>query len=54
MSRIAYIRERAEQAERLAKAVMDRLTVTSLRAFAAECQSKVDTLSNEKEESAAA
>jgi len=33
---------------------MDTLTVTSLRAFAAECRSKADTLSTSKEESAAA
>jgi hypothetical protein len=54
MSHIAYVRERAERAERLAKAVMDRLTVKSLRAFAAECQSQADTLSTSKEENAAA
>ena len=53
MSRIAYIRERAERAERLAKAVMDTLTVKSLRAFAGECRSPVDTRSTSKEESAA-
>jgi hypothetical protein len=54
MSRIEHLRDRAERAERLAKAIMDTLTVERLRAFAAECQSQVDTLSTSEEESAAA
>jgi hypothetical protein len=54
MSRIEHLRDQAERAERLAKAIMDTLTVERLRAFAAECQSQVDTLSTSKEESAAA
>ena len=54
MSRIEHLRDQAERAERLAKAVVDTLTVKSLRAFAAECRSQVDTLSTSKEDSAAA
>jgi len=51
MSRIEHLRDQAERAERLAKAIMDTLTVERLRAFAAECQSQVDTLSTSKEAS---
>jgi hypothetical protein len=64
MSRIEHLRDQAERAERLAKAIVDALTVERLQAFAAECRSQleamrteathVDTLSAEQEESAAA
>jgi hypothetical protein len=53
MSRIEHLRDQAERAERLAKAIMDTLTVERLRAFAGECRSPVDTRSTSKEESAA-
>jgi len=54
MSRIEYLRDQAERAERLAKAIMDTVTVERLRAFAAECRGQVEARSAEKEESAAA
>jgi hypothetical protein len=69
MTRIEHLRDQAERAERLAKAIVDALTVERLRAFAAECRSQVEAiqiealqvealqveaLSVEQEESAAA
>jgi len=39
MSKIEYLRNQAERAERLAKAIIDTLIVGTLRAFAAECGS---------------
>lgn len=54
MSRIDYLRDQAERAERLAKAIMDALAVERLRAFAAECRSQVDVLSAANAESGAA
>jgi hypothetical protein len=54
MSRIEHLRDQAERAERLAKAIVDALTVEKLQAFAAECRSQVEALSAEQEESAAA
>jgi hypothetical protein len=54
MSRIDDLRDQAERAERLAKAIMDTLTVERLHTFAAECRSQVDALTAAQEESAAA
>lgn len=59
MSRIEHLRDQAERAERLAKAIVDALTVERLQAFAAECRNQfeaiqVEALSAEQEESAAA
>jgi hypothetical protein len=54
MSRIEYLRDQAERAERLAKSIMDTLTAERLRAFAAECRSQVEALSTETEKNAAA
>ena len=59
MSRIEHLRDQAERAERLAKAIVDALTVERLQAFAAECRSQleaiqVEALSAAQEESAAA
>jgi hypothetical protein len=54
MNRIEYLRDQAERAERLAKGIMDTLTVERLRAFAAECRSEVDALSAKEKNSAAA
>jgi hypothetical protein len=48
MSRIDYFRDQAERAERLAKTIMDTLTVEKLREFAAECRSQVETLSKDE------
>jgi hypothetical protein len=54
MSRIDYLRDQAERAERLAKNIMDTLTVEKLRAFAAECRSQAEALSAESKKDAAA
>jgi hypothetical protein len=54
MNRIEYLRDQAERAERLAKGIMDALTVERLQAFAAECRSQVEALSADKNNSAAA
>jgi hypothetical protein len=54
MSRIDYLRDQAERAERLAKNIMDALTVEKLRAFAAECRSQVEALTAESNKDAAA
>jgi hypothetical protein len=44
MSRIEHLRDQAERAERLAKAIVDALTVERLQAFAAECRSQVEAM----------
>jgi hypothetical protein len=49
MRKIDYFRDQAERAERLAKTIMDTLTVEKLRAFAAECRSQVEALSRPPE-----
>jgi hypothetical protein len=53
MSKIDYFRDQAERAERLAKTIMDTLTVEKLRAFAAECRSKAEALSKDEHSTAA-
>jgi hypothetical protein len=53
MSKIDYFRDQAERAERLAKTIMDTLTVEKLRAFAAECRSQVEALSKDEHSAAA-
>jgi hypothetical protein len=53
MSKIDYLRDQAERAERLAKTIMDTLTVEKLRAFAAECRSQVEALSKDEHNAAA-
>jgi hypothetical protein len=53
MSKIDYLRDQAERAERLAKTIMDTLTVEKLRAFAAECRSQVAALSKDEHNAAA-
>ena len=52
MSRSDYFREQAERAERLAKTIMDTLTVEKLRVFAAECRSQVEALSKDEHSAA--
>jgi hypothetical protein len=41
MSRIEDLQDQAARAERLAKTVMDALTVERLLSFAAECRTKI-------------
>jgi hypothetical protein len=44
MSKIRYLEDQATRAERLARAMLDNVTVERLLAFAAECRSKAKTL----------
>jgi hypothetical protein len=43
MSKIKYLQEQAARAERLAKTVMDALTVQRLQSFAADCRQEIKT-----------
>jgi hypothetical protein len=43
MSKIKYLQEQAARAERLAKTVMDALTVQRLQSFAADCRQQIKT-----------
>jgi hypothetical protein len=44
MSTIEHLRDQAERAERLAKAIVDALTVERLQAFAAECRTQLTAM----------
>jgi hypothetical protein len=44
MSKIEYLQQQAARAERLAKDVLDRLTVERLQSFAGECRSQIKAL----------
>lgn len=52
MSKIQYLREQAARAERLARSVLDTVTVGRLQAFAAECRSKAKSLEEPQAEAA--
>ena len=52
MSKIQYLTEQAARAERLARSVLDTVTVERLQAFAAECRSKPNTLEEPQAEAA--
>lgn len=41
MARIDYLNDQISRAERLARMIADELTVTRLRAFAAECRAEL-------------
>jgi hypothetical protein len=45
MTKVQYLKDQAARAERLARAVMDTLTVERLQAFAADCRSQAEALS---------
>jgi len=47
MTKIQYLKDQAARAERLARGVMDRLTVERLRAYAAECHAECEALSEQ-------
>jgi hypothetical protein len=49
MSKIDNLRQQAARAERLAKDVLDKLTVERLQSFAAECRTQIKTLENRME-----
>jgi hypothetical protein len=44
MSKIEYLQQQAARAERLARSIMDAVTVQRLQAFAAECRTQAKTL----------
>ena len=44
MTDIQYLRYQATRAERLARSVMDTLTVDRLQAFAADCRAQAEAL----------
>ena len=52
MTKLQYLQEQAARAERLARSILDKVTVERLQAFAAECRAKAETL-NECEQKAA-
>lgn len=47
MSRIEYLKDQVARAERLARAVMDTVTVERLKAFAAECRAELNALTRQ-------
>ncbi len=52
MSKIEYLQQQAARAERLAKDVLDKLTVERLQLFAAECRMQIKTLTENPMEAA--
>ena len=44
MSKIEYLQQQAARAERLARSIVDAVTVQRLQAFAAECRTQVKAL----------
>ncbi|MET4391282.1 hypothetical protein ABIB73_007071 [Bradyrhizobium sp. F1.4.3] len=44
MARIAYLREQLARAVRLAKAILDQQTAQRLQAFATECRTELQVL----------
>jgi hypothetical protein len=44
MSRTKHLQEQAARAERLARSILDTVTVERLQAFAAECRAQAKTL----------
>jgi len=42
MTKVQYLKDQAARAERLARGVMDALTVERLQSFAAECRTKAE------------
>jgi hypothetical protein len=48
MNKIEFLLQQAARAERLAKTIMDKLTVERLQAFAVECRTQAKTLDEAK------
>jgi hypothetical protein len=44
MTKLQHLQEQAARAERLARSILDTVTVERLQAFAAECREKAKTL----------
>ena len=52
MTRFQYLQEQAARAERLARSILDAVTVERLQAFAAECRANAKTLDEPQAEAA--
>ena len=52
MSKIEYLQQQAARAERLAKDVLDKLTVERLQAFATECRKQAKAIDESRTEAA--
>jgi hypothetical protein len=52
MTKFQYLQEQAARAERLARSILDAVTVERLQAFAAECRAKAKTLDEPQAEAA--
>jgi len=48
MNQIEYLQQQAARAERLARDVLDRLTVERLQAFADECRKQIKALDTKR------
>ena len=53
MHKIEYLLEQAARAERLARTILDTVTVERLQAFAAECRAQAKALNGTELEAAA-
>lgn len=54
MRKIEYLQQQAARAERLARDVLDKLTVERLQSFAAECRQQAKALDENRTEAARA
>lgn len=52
MNKIEYLQQQAARAERLARDVLDKLTVERLQSFAAECREKAKAIDANRMEAA--
>jgi hypothetical protein len=52
MTKLQHLQEQAARAERLARSILDTVTVERLQAFAAECRAKAATLEEPKAKAA--
>jgi hypothetical protein len=52
MTKLQHLQEQAARAERLARSILDTVTVERLQAFAAECREKATTLEEPKAKAA--
>ena len=50
MRKIEYLQQQAARAERLAREVLDKLTVERLQSFAAECRKQAKALDENRTE----
>ncbi len=52
MSKIEYLQQQAARAERLAKDMLDKLTVERLQSYAAECREQAKAINEKRMEAA--